>query len=706
MVQSGGHHHNIFHRRTAHIDGTGQPLAAGVVLAAQLSVTALAPAAHRTIGLQCQHMVAVGADHGDGKLLIRGTALGAALGVKANHFQHPDPHSVRAVHHNELSPAFLCQRRCHLHLTAHHRGGGDPVIQYKGPGDIGQSKVRRAKGLRLSGIHPDQPTGSSHRQSRCHRSAGKGHGVGLHDHLRRKHRLIVFSGARLVCRRSLAGFRLILRRGLTVLRLGLPFRGLPIVLRSICHGVLAVPFRSVGLRGVLTVLCRVGVFSVGLLRHFGVILLVRRVLGVLLVLLLILLLRSGGRHRLSRGHIERRAACHNIFIGLQPDPEDRLGRLLLTGLLLRILLRLLGQGNVILINDHTAVILCGDRHILFSRRGEGLALLRKILCPGLFLRFGGYRLLRGLPNFFAAVLLPVRCGCTLQSVRLARPFRLKGSGLLAALRGSGGPHQVKPTVRAVVKYRQVIGRILLRQAALLIHLPQELLDFRGFIVNALGPALGCLAGLAQKGGQIAVGETGGGSLHTVYRPLAGPAHLHGAGHHGRAGLCCIIDRPAFGGEGQLLAVIDIPQHSVPDELILQLQLGLSLRPQAQALALSQAGYVLALVMGQVLYPVQTHAGGDERRVLLPGQQPQVLQVSHIRRDLSGVAPLGKHKEALVQCHGHWDGTASGFLAENRPAVCPIGQRRPGQGHRRPRLVLRRRSRDPRSGDQRQRHGCS
>lgn len=87
-------------------------------------------------------------------------------------------------------------------------------------------------------------------------------------------------------------------------------------------------------------------------------------------------------------------------------------------------------------------------------------------------------------------------------------------------------------------------------------------------------------------------------------------------------------------------------------------------PVAGSMGLIQGGDVLPQVAAEILRSFQIKADREEGCVLIQREQPQVLQVGHVGRDLHAFRTLrAEPNAALVQLQRHGNSTSSGILGD-------------------------------------------
>ena len=654
VAAAGGHHNDALQHAAVGVgaDGTGRAHAAQIG-AGQAVVARVAPALDGAVSQQGQGVAVKGAGHGDGELFLGVVGIGTALEVEAGNLHHQLP---------ELA---LSGGGIYLGTPLAGGGGRDNQVSVAVQFHLGDAGIHHT--LEADGTLESQLASRD-------RDALPG---GEPDHiapLHRLHSLGVGDAGLLRVRRtpSILALRIVgilffvgARRGLlSPVGSGRGF------LSSVgSSGGFFFLIRSVG-RLLLPVLSLIR--FAGLVGIFGLI----RVAG------LVGVVQGHGS-----GQIDGISIGGNGFVGGELHAEDGIGLVQAVGVQILVLLLFI----VLAVSALFFRVLSGSLLVLrfvlccpgvLRLRGIFLFAVQQVFRGGSGQALGGQRqygsveggllqqsfrfalrlvflFLRGLLRPRGAgiirslVSFSARGGLSIPGVLFIGLFR--GRLIAASLRGGATAHQVKSAVsggaarglvEAVFKIRQIVVGVLLGQPAGAPHLVEERLN------------LGRLFAYIPGAGALAAGQVIRAAVRAVaHRLFSDPADLYGAFHGGGHILSGLMDDPFHRLKGDLVAVINPIVNSDPVELLLDLELGLSLGTVGDAHFLPHAGDVLPLAPGQVFHPVQIQSDGEKGRVLLQGQHAQILEVGHSGRDLHHPAVLGKADEILVQRQGHGDLTA-------------------------------------------------
>ena len=201
---------------------------------------------------------------------------------------------------------------------------------------------------------------------------------------------------------------------------------------------------------------------------------------------------------------------------------------------------------------------------------------------------------------------------------------------------------------------EVIRRIGLDQAGL-VELPEELLNLRRLIRNGFGPGI-LRTSLVRLIQQLIYGilVVPAGDGHTDCGHLTAPADHRSAYQHRRPILGRLVDRPALRFKGDLVAVILTVHSGLPDELVPDVQSGFRAGPVGQTLLFGHILDSLLLLVCQILRLVQIKPAGKEGGILIKGNTFQVLNISHVGRDLMLQLAVIETQLVVAQLKGHGD----------------------------------------------------
>ena len=360
-----------------------------------------------------------------------------------------------------------------------------------------------------------------------------------------------------------------------------------------------------------------------------------------------------------------------------------LSRLLRLGALFRLIFFLGAgrQGDVVFI-DHPAALFgrLGALFLLLAFVGllrDGSGLFLPIVFVGLLRSGGGLFLL--LLLFFNALLGRGSCGllrwsrglgllCLISSQQVKAVVHSRRLVGLCPVPGlAQNIIQVRVGVLAItvddqalrfgplLKRSQVIGTVGLAQTALDVEVPQEVLDLlrlRGDILAPGRHGIGS-ARLAQRlVERIVTGQLGhAAACGRSRRPRADPCDLGQAGERRRVFLRGLVDGPAHRLDQETIAVVSVLQRGLPNKLVFNVQLCLSLLPVGQPLLLAQRADIFSLLLRQIFRLAQVQRDREEGRILVQ-VQAQILDVSHIGRHFIFLDPLAKANVVLIQRQGH------------------------------------------------------
>ena len=343
-----------------------------------------------------------------------------------------------------------------------------------------------------------------------------------------------------------------------------------------------------------------------------------RLLSIICFVIRIVVIVRRARDRLGGRDVVGRTHSNDGFVGLHPHREDsrvKIDVVICIVVMIFIItiighfhilcfvcfalfcsplsiIRIRGQRNLIIFYIHDIIrsivyiclFLCRSRFIIFVF----------LVCQVIFIL--DFRLIFLLIHIIGIALFAILClgfillyinlifGLLIALIRIFQIafFVVWFGGRLTRISFTAAAHQIEPAPGGflrcllIIKHGQIIRRIFLCQTAAQVHFPQERLNLRRLIVNALGPGLHCGIPVTQQGGEV-IARTRS-VIHVVDLLLSDPTDLDRTGDHRSVLLVRLPDMPACRRDFQLIAVIDLIPEGFPNELLLQLQLGLRLCP--------------------------------------------------------------------------------------------------------------------------------